>query len=547
MPRQRIAVTKPSTLPGVKSKRSSPGCMGYLIAVLVGLFVLARLGGQTPSTDIHNQSSPPPGSQTIALTSFTVGQNNISAPPANTDVVLGSLVGTSTATQPSPDDSAIDIVSWNIGLDDADLSTIAQQIADFDGVDLWGLQEVNSRSAPLILAEAAGVGEDAVFAAIQGNAGDGLHLVALYNQDRFHLLEWWELNNINTTGNVRPPLVLFLEDKFTRLRFLFMVNHLYRSRENERHQQARLLNEWAATQELPTIAVGDYNFDWDIVYGDQQHDLGYDLMTAQGRWQWVRPDNLTTTQCSGWPCRYNSVLDFVFLNQAAQAWTAQSEIVVRPGDFPDDETTSDHRPVRLRIWPKQVATSGVIKLPTPTPAPYVSTLTAVPTQMVKPTATPKPTAIRMSTATPTPPRPTVVRGANLRSGPGTEYPVIGGAAAGQVLDVVGRSADGGWIYLSNGAWIAAFLVNNVPASLPVVTASPPPTPVQDVNRGVNVPQAAPAVQPAGNCDPSYPTVCIPPPPPDLDCKHIPYRRFTVVGSDPHRFDGDNDGIGCERQ
>lgn len=49
----------------------------------------------------------------------------------------------------------------------------------------------------------------------------------------------------------------------------------------------------------------------------------------------------------------------------------------------------------------------------------------------------------------------------------------------------------------------------------------------------------------GNCHPSYPTVCIAPPPPDLDCGDIPYRRFTVVGADPHRFDGDNDSVGCE--
>lgn len=49
-----------------------------------------------------------------------------------------------------------------------------------------------------------------------------------------------------------------------------------------------------------------------------------------------------------------------------------------------------------------------------------------------------------------------------------------------------------------------------------------------------------------NCHPSYPTVCIPPPPPDLDCGDISYRRFSVIGSDPHRFDGDNDGVGCER-
>ena len=62
------------------------------------------------------------------------------------------------------------------------------------------------------------------------------------------------------------------------------------------------------------------------------------------------------------------------------------------------------------------------------------------------------------------------------------------------------------------------------------------------------PQDSPAPAPisgSGNCDPSYPDVCIPPPPPDLDCGEIAFRRFAVVGSDPHGFDGDNDGIGCE--
>lgn len=47
------------------------------------------------------------------------------------------------------------------------------------------------------------------------------------------------------------------------------------------------------------------------------------------------------------------------------------------------------------------------------------------------------------------------------------------------------------------------------------------------------------------CDPSYPDVCIPPAPPDLDCGDVPYRRFRVAGSDPHGFDRDGDGIGCE--
>jgi len=55
-----------------------------------------------------------------------------------------------------------------------------------------------------------------------------------------------------------------------------------------------------------------------------------------------------------------------------------------------------------------------------------------------------------------------------------------------------------------------------------------------------------ATTPSGRCDPSYPGVCIPPPPPDLDCADIPYRNFRVLPPDPHHFDGNHDGIGCEK-
>src|SRR4051794_7282990 len=61
--------------------------------------------------------------------------------------------------------------------------------------------------------------------------------------------------------------------------------------------------------------------------------------------------------------------------------------------------------------------------------------------------------------------------------------------------------------------------------------------------GLYRPGATPT--PQTQCDPSYPTLCIPPPPPDLDCSDIPYRRFTVLPPDPDHFDGDHNGIGCE--
>jgi micrococcal nuclease len=61
-----------------------------------------------------------------------------------------------------------------------------------------------------------------------------------------------------------------------------------------------------------------------------------------------------------------------------------------------------------------------------------------------------------------------------------------------------------------------------------------------------VPQETPlGIGGVPGCDPSYPDVCIAPSPPDLDCGDIPFRRFTVLPPDPHRFDGDFDGIGCE--
>ena len=59
------------------------------------------------------------------------------------------------------------------------------------------------------------------------------------------------------------------------------------------------------------------------------------------------------------------------------------------------------------------------------------------------------------------------------------------------------------------------------------------------------PQTGPT-HPAGeDCDPSYPTICLPTPPPDLDCDDIEDRNFKVIRPDRHYFDLDVDGIGCE--
>lgn len=47
------------------------------------------------------------------------------------------------------------------------------------------------------------------------------------------------------------------------------------------------------------------------------------------------------------------------------------------------------------------------------------------------------------------------------------------------------------------------------------------------------------------CDSSYPDICITTYSDKLICADIPFRNFTVLLPDPHGFDSDGDGIGCE--
>ncbi len=54
--------------------------------------------------------------------------------------------------------------------------------------------------------------------------------------------------------------------------------------------------------------------------------------------------------------------------------------------------------------------------------------------------------------------------------------------------------------------------------------------------------------PNAQCDPNY-QGCIPKYPPDLDCadiKRMGLAPLRVIGADVHKFDGDGDGIGCDK-
>jgi micrococcal nuclease len=91
--------------------------------------------------------------------------------------------------------------------------------------------------------------------------------------------------------------------------------------------------------------------------------------------------------------------------------------------------------------------------------------------------------------------------------------------------------------------ITTTTAHSTTTTLPPTTTTQPPTTTLPPTTTTTAVVTTTTVQ--ANCSSSYPDFCIPPPPPDLDCGDIGAKDFTVRSPDPHGFDGDSDGVGCE--
>ena len=134
----------------------------------------------------------------------------------------------------------------------------------------------------------------------------------------------------------------------------------------------------------------------------------------------------------------------------------------------------------------------------------------------------------------------------------------------QHLSDVQKTIESIKLFTPTGCEVGATATNECHPSYPDNCIPPPPPDLSCVDEGVpgnlRVVGSDPGSDPHGfdsdndgigcedsesNCHPSYPDNCIPPPPPDLNCDDIDARNFEVSGSDPHGFDPNNDGIECE--
>jgi len=245
-------------------------------------------------------------------------------------------------------------VAFNVESGGAHPSKISEQIRTLGSVDVWGFSEVKNFSWAMQFKAAAMDSTGLEYRFEFGTTGGGDRLVLLYNQDKLELLEKEELHEINPEGRVRAPLVGKFRVKATGDEFFAMVNHLYRKRSDLRSQQARQIRQWADTKDIPVIALGDFNFDWE---SDDDHGQGFDAITNNDVFKWIKPENafvngtVLPTQCHN---DFRSILDFIFASGSAKEWESTSTILFPEPDYcPDDNTESDHRPVEVVFNLKQ--------------------------------------------------------------------------------------------------------------------------------------------------------------------------------------------------
>jgi len=299
--------------------------------------------------------------------------------------VAACLIAASPAASVAADaDEVFRLLAWNVESNrpgsppDSDARVIARQLVAL-------LKDPASRAQIVALSEVApadvhayrkavglGLGSETDFlSSASGGYRDADSLLLVVDRGRFAIEDACELHRYggivgnfavddekspeHGTVRARSPLVVKLRDKQTDGVLRLVVVHLARGEDDLRTDQARMLVRWAADQEGPLIAAGDFNFDWDMY--TKRGNPGFDAMVAGDVWTWLQPAPLIDTNWAA--ARDNpkrdrfpdSILDFVFVAKAAKDWRGVSKVIVRPGDFPDDDATSDHRPIVATFQP----------------------------------------------------------------------------------------------------------------------------------------------------------------------------------------------------
>ena len=241
------------------------------------------------------------------------------------------------------------LLDWNVEAGGGAVPTILDQLKALEPFDVMGLSEVPAAEADKFTSRWPGENF------ILGSAGGNARLLLAWNPQVFDKVSTQELKKVAeqefAPGIQAAPLVAQLRHKSSGQELMVVMLHLARGSAELRKKQSLLLIDWAKQQTLPVIAMGGFNFDYDFV--KHKGNESFDAFTAVDTFQWIKPvkwvdSNWSDRNKDGKDDYPDSILDYVFASGVAKDWQLSCEIIVRPGDFPDTDSTSDHRPVVCR-------------------------------------------------------------------------------------------------------------------------------------------------------------------------------------------------------
>lgn len=269
-----------------------------------------------------------------------------------------SITPARTNYEPGKEPGTYRILHWNIESGGADPQVIAKELVELGRYDVYALSEVADHKT---IENEINTQWPEKYKFFVGDSGRALNssyaddrLMVIVDRGRFEDSSATDLNEINGTsindGRHRSPLLVQLRDRATFQQLQVVQNHFPRRDSKLRQHQARLLREWARDKSEPVVVIGDLSLDYDFNSGKGNN--AFDEMMKDRVFKWIRPNPLVDTNWSdsdgdGKDNYPDSMRDFSFVAGGAKGWDAKCNVIVRDGDFPDDDKTSDHRPVEL--------------------------------------------------------------------------------------------------------------------------------------------------------------------------------------------------------
>ncbi len=327
----------------------------FIVLIFTVVILFANGCGNPKETAEKNAVSENGNSESAEATESSTTSANHSTSETNSE--SPNLKGP--VSKPDPEISAssstgdirfsLKFLSWNVESEGSDPATIAKELTELGKYDLIALTEVLPHAATDFC---VACGED--FNYLMSETGRNDRMMLIYNRKALQFVRQFEIHDINYKSRYRSPLVGHFKDVLTGKELLVMVNHLARGSEKTRQIQAEKLVKWARDQSMPIVALGDYNFDF--VFETRKGNEAFRLFMKDHVFDWVEPIELIDTNWYDNPQEPDgkddypgSMLDFAFVAGPAKDWTTSCKIIVRDGDFPDDEMTSDHRPFEVIV------------------------------------------------------------------------------------------------------------------------------------------------------------------------------------------------------